>query len=175
MMNDFDLRDPVCGAEPYPIYRRLRDTDPIHESSSAQSRSCPGSLSRSGWRAGRRLRVWCGSPPWLACRTRFSTHAWRIRSRFKGVSGHCGNRGSAVARRCSTAAIQQLNSSGHENLLDGARGPSRLCRRLGCGYRFLSAALVVEGNFPCGAAVVHLGVSEASNEFAQCGTHRRAC
>jgi len=32
MMKEFDPRDPALRSDPYPIYRRLRETDPIHES-----------------------------------------------------------------------------------------------------------------------------------------------
>jgi len=31
-MKEFDPRDPALRSDPYPIYRRLRETDPIHES-----------------------------------------------------------------------------------------------------------------------------------------------
>jgi hypothetical protein len=32
MTKDFDPRDPALQTDPYPIYRRLRETDPIHKS-----------------------------------------------------------------------------------------------------------------------------------------------
>jgi hypothetical protein len=32
MTEDFDPRDPALQTDPYPIYRRPRETDPIHKS-----------------------------------------------------------------------------------------------------------------------------------------------